>query len=74
MHLHGNLAQALLPGTDSIFQFPGTKDATEDLPDTLDSLLEKLQYQDDPSREAVKKVGEKWGRLELVDASYKGMF
>lgn len=72
MHLHAHLAQAILPGADKIVQFPGIDDPAEDLPDSLEGLVEHLEETGDQRLDAVKKTGEKWGKLEVVDASYKG--
>ncbi|KAF8590268.1 hypothetical protein K439DRAFT_1657419 [Ramaria rubella] len=71
MHLHAHLTQAVLPGADKIIQFPGINDATEDLPETLEGLIERLEETGDKRLEAVKKAGEKWGKLDVVEASYK---
>lgn len=72
MHLHAHLAQAILPGAEKMIQFPGIDDSTEDIPDSLEGLIERLEETGDHRLDAVKKTGEKWGRLEVVDASYKG--
>ncbi|KIJ32311.1 hypothetical protein M422DRAFT_76544 [Sphaerobolus stellatus SS14] len=71
MHLHANLAQAVLPGTDSIIQFPGMDEKAQDLPDTLERLIERLEEKEDPRIDIIRKVGEKWGRLDVVDVTYK---
>lgn len=72
MHLHAHLTQAILPGAEKMIQFPGIDDPDEDLPDSLEGLIERLEETGDRRLDAVKKTGEKWGRLEVVDASYKG--
>lgn len=72
MHLHANLAQAIFPGADKMIQFPGVDDPAEDLSDSLEGLIERLEETGDQRLDAVKKAGEKWGKLEVVDASYKG--
>jgi len=72
MHLHANLAQAVQPGANSLAQFPGMSEASADLPTSLDSLIEHLEEKGDPRIETIKKVGERWGRLDVVDVAYKG--
>lgn len=72
MRLHAHLSQAVFPGAEKITQFPGIEDASEDLPDSLEGLLERLEENGDRRAYAVRKAGEKWGKLEVVDAAYKG--
>jgi translocation protein SEC63 len=72
MHIHQHLAQAILPGAEKMTQFPGINDAAEDLPDSLEALIEHLEETGDQRLDVLKKAGEKWGKLEVVDASYKG--
>ncbi|KAF8516677.1 Sec63 Brl domain-containing protein [Gautieria morchelliformis] len=71
MHIHQHLAQAILPGAEKMIQFPGITDTFEDLPDSLEGLIERLEETGDQRLDVVKKAGEKWGKLEVVDASYK---
>ena len=73
MHLHAHLTQAIIPGGDKLVQFPGMDDPSEDLPDSLEGLIDRLEETGDQRVEAVKKAGEKWGKLEVIDACYKGV-
>ena len=79
MCLHAHLAQALLPGSDRLWfaQLPGIKGEevgklaphARDLEDFVHALQEKA----DGRIGEVKKAVETWGRIELVDAVFKGM-
>jgi translocation protein SEC63 len=79
MRLHAHLAQALLPGSDRLrfAQLPGIKGEevgklaphARDLEDFVHALQEKA----DGRIGEVKKAVETWGRIELVDAVFKGM-
>jgi hypothetical protein len=37
-------------------------------------LVDKLQHMPDPHFDDVKKAAEKWGKFDLVEAGFKGMF
>jgi len=77
MRLHAYLAQALVPGDDSLkfAQLPGIKtDEARDFAkeaELLDELIESLKSKSDSRVQEVKKVAQKWGKLDLVDASFK---
>jgi translocation protein SEC63 len=84
MRLHTYLAQALPPVSNSIryhrlAQLPGmdpdkvknlVAHSTEGL--EVEDFIHLLEKKDNQSVEEVKKALEVWGRLELVDASFKG--
>ena len=80
MRLHAYLAQGLNPGQTSLryAQLPGISESESEelvqkyplLADLIFSLEEKA---DDRVRE-VKKVASKWGKLDLVDASFRGSY
>lgn len=80
MRLHGYLTQALLPRAspgkrDRLSQLPGIKTeefATLKAAD-LAELVDELEAKSDGRVDDVKKAVDRWGRLELVDAAYKGM-
>ena len=78
MHLHAYLAQALLPGSEPLLQFPSiTKTdangvATEGETVPLNGLVKKLASRQDPRVEQLKEVGKQWGKLDVVDAQFKG--
>ncbi|KAF8655190.1 hypothetical protein AX16_003222 [Volvariella volvacea WC 439] len=77
MRLHASLVQALLPGHDRLrlTQLPGIKadeletlaPKTSDIPD----LVQALEDKKDGRLTDVKKAAQRWGRLELVEASFK---
>ncbi|KAF5377761.1 hypothetical protein D9757_008081 [Collybiopsis confluens] len=76
MRLHGYLAQALLPRPspakqDRLSQLPGIKAEDALKAEDLLEVVEELEAKNDSRVDDVKKVVSRWGRLELVDASYK---
>lgn len=75
MRLHAYLAQALLPGKEQLkfAQLPNIKlgerqDSTENVEDFVGALEEK----GDERVKDVKRALDSWGRLEVVDATFKG--
>lgn len=78
MRLHAYLAQAVLPGADYLrfAQLPGIK--REELPklagdaQNIDEFVHTLEGKHDGRVVDVKKAAERWGKLELVDATFKG--
>lgn len=78
MRLHAYLTQALLPGAEELrfAQLPGIKEdesktlapKAKDVGDFVHALEEKQ----DGRLADVKKAVSKWGRLECVEASFKG--
>jgi translocation protein SEC63 len=72
MHLHAYLAQALLPGDSPLLQFPGVR--KDDLEPGVEvaELVEELEKKADPRLESIRKAGERWGHLEVVDVRFKG--
>ena len=78
MRLHAYLSQALPPGTERLHfaQLPGIK--TDELASLaphakdIDDFLHVLQEKRDERLGDVKKAIEKWGRIEIVDAAFKG--
>jgi translocation protein SEC63 len=85
MRLHTYLAQALPPVSSSI-QYHRLAQLPDMQTDKVKNLVEGhsakglevehfvclLEKNEDPSVEEVKKAIEVWGRMELVDASFKG--
>lgn len=78
LRLHSYLAQALVPGNTSLkyAQLPGieqaeakklAKDAV-----AFDELVTVLEEKNDQRASEVKKAVSRWGRLDLIDASFKG--
>jgi translocation protein SEC63 len=80
MHLHAYLAQALLPGEDALLQLPCVeKDEARAIEkvgggvkELIQSLEEKNASQD--KVHAVQRAAERWGKLEIIDAQFKGLF
>lgn len=76
MRLHAYLAQALLPGQEQskYAQLPGVK--PEERPEgglTVDKFVDSLQKKGDDRVTNAKRALQRWGRLELVDATFKGL-
>lgn len=78
MHLHAYLAQALLPGEDVLLQFPRVDQEEAravgklggGVKELIQSLEEKNASQDQVH--AVQKAAERWGKLDIIDAQFKG--
>jgi translocation protein SEC63 len=75
MRLHAYITQALLPGKEQLkfAQLPGIN--LEEKPGDVEDLAEfvkSLEERGDRRVEDVRKALRGWGRLELVDASFKG--
>jgi len=77
MRLHAYLAQALAPGNERLkfAQLPGIKseEVRELAADTelLEEFVQTLETTGDERIGEVKKAMKTWGRVELVDASFK---
>lgn len=78
MRLHASFTQALPPNASEhlrLTQLPGL--STEDLKEvapkakSLTDVLRSLEEKADPRVNDVKKAIEKWGRVDLVSASFK---
>ena len=78
MRLHAYLAQAVVPGDDRSrwTQLPGI--LAEDVKELesqvaeLEDLVSALGMKDDNRLGDIKKAAQHWGRIELVEASFKG--
>lgn len=78
MRLQAHIVQALLPGPEKnrFVQLPGIKG--EELPDLAPNardfadIVKSLEEKHDSRAIDVKKAVDYWGRLEVVDASFKG--
>lgn len=77
MRLHAYLAQALLPGDErlKLAQLPGIKpsEAKELSISAMDAVPATLSEKGDGRSDEVKKALSRWGKLDVVDASFKGM-
>jgi translocation protein SEC63 len=78
MRLHAYLAQAVMPGDNrfSLAQLPGIQaDDVKELESQvteLEDFVEILDMRGDDRVGDIRKAVQNWGRLELVDASFKG--
>lgn len=76
MRLHAYLAQALRPGQERLrlAQLPGVnEDAIEGYQgDELETFVGKLEIKGDERASEIRKAINSWGRLNLVDAAFKG--
>ena len=78
MRLHAYLTQAVLPGVDRLHftQLPGIMmDELTSLPPgskDLDDFIQALKEKQDDRLVEVRKAMEKWGRIEIADAAFKG--
>jgi translocation protein SEC63 len=79
MRLHAYLVQALLPGNENLrfAQLPGIQlDEVSLLPPStreLEDVVGALEKNEDERLSEVRKAVRTWGRIELVDASFKGL-
>lgn len=79
MRLHAYLAQGILPGSPGArwAQLPGMKrDDIRALPVTsrdFADVIAHLEEQKNVLAEDARKTVERWGRVEIVDARFKGM-
>jgi translocation protein SEC63 len=77
MRLHAYLTQALLPGKEQLkfAQLPGVKlEEKQGEVESIAEFVEALEKKGDRRVKDVKTALQGWGRLELVDASFKGRF
>jgi translocation protein SEC63 len=74
MRLHAYLTQALLPGKEQLkfAQLPGVRLEEQREAGDIGEFVEALEEKGDGRVMDVKKALQGWGRLELVDASFKG--
>ena len=77
MRLHAYLTQALLPGKAQLkfAQLPGVKlEEKQGEAESIAEFVEALEKKGDGRINDVKTALQGWGRLELVNASFKGRF
>ena len=78
MRLHSSVAQALPPNTPDrlhLTQLPGINyNDFENLPAkaSMTDLLHSLEEKKDPRLNNVRRTLEKWGRVEIVEAAFRG--
>lgn len=74
MRLHAYLAQALLPGKEQLklAQLPNIKVGEEASVDKVEEYVGTLEQKKDGRVDDVKRALDAWGRLELVEGSFKG--
>ncbi|KAG8865289.1 secretory subunit [Tulasnella sp. 330] len=72
MHLHAALAQAIFPGSDPLLAFPSVnKEEVKAVEGGITAYMKALEEKSDPRHEMVKRVADKWGRLDVVDSQFK---
>ena len=74
MRLHAYLTQALLPGKEELkfAQLPGVKlEEKQGEAENIGEFVEALEKEDGRVND-IRRALQGWGRLELVDASFKG--
>ena len=80
MRLHAYITQALYPGQTSLkfAQLPGIKQSESEEftkeSDGYEDLAISLEEKQDGRLSDIKKAISRWGKLDLVDASFKGMW
>lgn len=73
MHIHAMLAQAIFPGSDALLAFPSVdKEEAKVVEGGVAGLIKSLDEKNDPRSEMVKRVADKWGKLDVVDSQFKG--
>jgi hypothetical protein len=74
MHLHAYFAQAIEPGKSSLLQFPTiTEDSVKDIKDDDVTHLLKILQEDRERTKSLLSAASHIGRLDVVDAQFKGM-
>jgi translocation protein SEC63 len=77
MRLHAYLTQALLPGKEQLMfaQLPGIKlEEKQGEAANITEFVETLEQKGDGRAKDARRALQGWGRLELVDASFRGWF
>jgi len=77
VRLHAYVAQALLPGKEQFkfAQLPGVKPGEKgEGAESIEDFVGALAGKGDGRVTFMERALESWGRLELVDASFKGRF
>lgn len=80
IRLQAYLAQAILPGTSSLHaklsQIPGVGGKDEEIveldAEDIASAAKALEKKGDGRSEVAEKVAQRWGKVQIVDASFKG--
>ena len=74
MRLHAYLTQALLPGKQQLklAQLPNIKVGEETSVDKVEEYVGSLEQKKDGRVGDAKRALDAWGRLELVEVSFKG--
>ena len=74
MHLNASFSQALRPGASPLFQFPGVteEDVKENKGKGIAELIARLEARHDQRAPSIRKATERWGKLDIVDAKFKG--
>lgn len=74
MHLNASFSQALRPGASPLLQFPGVteEDVKENKGKGIAELIARLEARHDQRVTSIRKATERWGKLDIVDAKFKG--
>ena len=79
MQLYGYLAQALPPSASERLRLTQLPNISSDDVETvapnakdMSDVLYSLEEKKDPRASDVKKTIQKWGRVEIVEATFKG--
>lgn len=74
MHLNASFSQALRPGASPLLQFPGVteEDVKENKGKGIAELIARLEARHDQRATSIRKATERWGKLDIVDAKFKG--
>lgn len=74
MHLNASFSQALRPGASPLLQFPGVteEDVMENKGKGIAELIARLEARHDQRAPSIRKATERWGKLDIVDAKFKG--
>ena len=74
MHLNASFSQALRPGASPLLQFPGVteEDVKENKGKGIAELIARLEARHDQRVPSIRKAAERWGKLDIVDAKFKG--
>lgn len=72
LRLHQLLAQAVAPDADRLTLFPGVdKETAQSAQGDIVKLVRNVEVKAPESASDVRKIAERWGQLEFVDAGYK---
>ncbi len=74
MRLHAYIIQALLPTQSPLAQLPDVKPAEVPRVGDVSQIISKLTEESDVRAADIRKAAEKWGNVDIYDASFRGKF